>query len=91
MRSIQYKATTIVCEDYRDKQSGEHVDLTLNISFGCFATESEAKNVSATADDVKVELVNDVKTIVASNAKESSMSIGLWLQAFFRLGLLQRF
>lgn len=58
-----YKATTMVCEDYRDKQSGERVDLTLNISFGCFAIESEAKDVSASAD-VKVELVNDVKMIV---------------------------
>jgi len=41
-----FKATALVVEDFTDKNTGEQIDLDLNISFGSFNTQEDAENAA---------------------------------------------
>jgi len=45
-KTPSFRATSLVVEDFIDKNNGEHVEIDLDISFGFFNTKEEAEEIA---------------------------------------------
>jgi len=77
-----FKATALVVEDFIDKNSGEHIELDLDISFGSFNTQEDAENAAKKVTiyvQKKVGLSNEKELLAGIADEENNVWVDAWM------------